>query len=621
MSNVVTEVRVACASDVCSLWNVMTDTERMNRAVGMAPVQFTPLKNDPSAARYLARTKLGGFNLQYEERPYEWVYLKYFRVYRRMRNGPVRGLEIDYSFAPAPDGKTEVHVRITLEPRLGILAPFVRLNSALNLRRFEREIKRVDGELVKSGVNGCLDGLQGRKSELDRDALARAEKELLKITTERAAAERLLAHVREGGDFDLSRIRPFALADRWSEPRRAILVACLEGVQAGLLDLRWDIVCPSCRTASSSLPSLSAIEGHGTCQLCDIQFGLDVDEAVEATFIPAARIRPVDEGPYCIGGPARTPHVLMQSVLPAGGSVTLSAPTEPGAYRLFVRGGKSLRLDLEATGENKLQLSDGDGEWPARAKLAVGGAIEIAHAGAGDTHVKLERMMWTHQSATARELTALPIFRRAFSADVLRPNVTLKVSRVALLFSDLTGSTRLYSRAGDAAAFRLVHDHFDVLVSLIEKHGGTLVKTIGDAVMAAFADELDGIAASQAILDAFAAFRASDELRQQTDIKLGVFAGPCYVVTANGILDYFGQTVNIAARLQAQAKSGQLVVEQKLAEEAIARGLIKSAQVVEKYDAKLKGVDGPIGVARVARSGSTVPAAIAPPSVSEEDVA
>jgi class 3 adenylate cyclase len=177
--------------------------------------------------------------------------------------------------------------------------------------------------------------------------------------------------------------------------------------------------------------------------------------------------------------------------------------------------------------------------------------------------------------------------------------MALKVARVGIFFSDLTASTQLYTTVGDAAAFKLVHDHFDVVSSLIEKNRGTLVKTIGDAVMAVFSDDLDGLLSSVAILHAFEDFRRDHEHRQLTHIKLGVFGGSCYVVTANGALDYFGQTVNIAARLQAEAKSGELVVEAELADRAVANKMLPAAFVVERYDAKLKGVDHPVRVARI----------------------
>jgi class 3 adenylate cyclase len=255
-----------------------------------------------------------------------------------------------------------------------------------------------------------------------------------------------------------------------------------------------------------------------------------------------------------------------------------------------------VRIEVQAGAPSRLELGDDATEGGT---VAPDGAVVVRSSGGEQRHVKLERAQFPQAAATARDVTALPGFRRDFSADVLRPDVSLRMSRVALFFSDLTGSTQLYSNVGDAPALKLVQDHFDVVVKTIEAHGGTLVKTIGDAVMAAFADDLDGIKASLAILEKFEPFRQGHPHRQQIHIKLGLYGGPAYLVTANGVLDYFGQTVNIAARLQAQAASGELVIEQSLAERAVAAGLVGAQAISERYRAELKGVDQRIDAVRI----------------------
>ncbi len=588
---VVSERVIECRSDACSLWGLVTDTDRTNRAVGMARLELSPLEN-ASAARYLVGTELGGFHVEYEERPFEWVYLKHFKVHRRMRSGPVAWIEMAFLLDPTPSGGTRVTLRLSLSPKVAILSPFLRVRASQSLRGIEKEILAYDASLARGGA------LRPRtKAHAHEDALARAA-HTLEAGVDPALARRLAAHVRTADDADVAHLRPYELADLWGLPRRDVLGACLAAVPAGMLELRWEIVCPSCRTAADTIPSLSQLGEHAACQLCDIGFDVDLDQAVEATFAPARAVREVDAGPYCIGGPARTPHVVAQSILPARGKATLVAPDEEGPYRLFVRGGASARVDVRAGAPVAVDVEAA--ALPDPIAVAPGGKVTVASAAAEEKHVKLERATWTRKAATAREVTAMPGFRRQFSSDVLRPGLALKVSRVGLFFSDLTGSTALYSAAGDAAAFKLVQDHFDVLVQIVEKNGGTLVKTIGDAVMAAFADDLDGLVASLAVLQAFEVFRAQGELRGRTHIKLGVYGGPCFAVTANGVLDYFGQTANIAARLQAEARSGELIVESALADHAVRAGLLQPGLVRETYAASLKGVDHPIQVARIA---------------------
>lgn len=597
---VVSERALACRSDARDLWNVLTDTDRTNRAIGLARLDLSPLTG-ASSARYLVSTDLGGFHVEYEERPFEWVYLKHFKILRRMRSGPVAWMELGFALDERPAG-TRVTMRLAIAPKIALLSPFLRLRASQILKRIEKEIVAVDDALARGEHAPAV-----RRGHTHADALARALR-TLQSSVDPPLARRLADHVRDADDAEASRIRPYELADAWGLPRRDVLVACLRAVAAGMLELRWEVVCPSCRTAADTLPSLSQLGDHASCQLCDIELAVDLDQAVEATFAPTRAVREIEAGPFCIGGPARTPHVVAQAILPAHGRATLVAPDEEGSYRLFLRGGTSTRIEVRAGAPRRVEITAASltASTSAAEPLAVApsGAVDVTSASADETHVKLERSAWPRKAATAREVTAMPGFRRQFSSDTLRPGMALKISRVGLFFSDLTGSTALYSEAGDAAAFKLVQDHFDVLIAILEKSGGTLVKTIGDAVMAAFTDDLDGLTASLEILRAFEAFRAHGELQGRTHIKLGVFAGPCYVITANGVLDYFGQTANIAARLQGEARGGELIVEASLADHAISAGLLDPALVRERYAATLKGVDRPLQVARISLSRS-----------------
>jgi class 3 adenylate cyclase len=595
---VVSEVTVDCRSDACTVWGAVADTERLNRLLGMSRIEVRP-ESGASAARYRVSTTLGGFAVEYEERPFEWIYPKSFKVLRKMRAGPLDALEIAFTLDPLPDGGTRVRIRLALTPRYFLLGPFVRLMANRTTRAFSEIVAGLDTELAGGAAQPAP-----RRGALHTSAFDRAAAELVDAERgRRAVAERVIAEVRDGADLDVSRMRPFALADDWKEDRRAVLGVCLSAVRAGLLDLRWEVVCPSCRTATEVLPSLASLSEHGACQLCELEFALDLEDAVEATFAPAAAVREVDVGPYCIGGPARTPHVLAQAVLPAGGEARLACPPDEGRYRLFVRGGKAAPVEVKAGAPREVRV---EAEAPGAAPIEVApeGALLVRNPGAEERHAKIERLGWAEQAARARFVTSMPGFRRDFASDVLRPGLALKIARVGLFFSDLTGSTKLYADAGDAAAFKLVQDHFDVVIKLVEEGRGTLVKTIGDAVMAVFADDLDGLVASVALLHAFDAFRREGEHRSRTNIKLGVYGGPCYVVTANGVLDYFGQTVNVAARLQGEARSGELVVEADLADRAVAAKALPEAFVVERYDAKLKGIPHPVRAARIRVPGA-----------------
>jgi class 3 adenylate cyclase len=215
--------------------------------------------------------------------------------------------------------------------------------------------------------------------------------------------------------------------------------------------------------------------------------------------------------------------------------------------------------------------------------------------------VSLDDTRWSDQAATPGRLLTYPAFRSLFSSEALAPGVELAVSRVGLLFTDLAGSTAMYSRAGDAAAFRMVSEHFRVLERAIESNNGALVKTIGDAVMAAFPDGRQALQAALAIQAEMEAFDTRGLADAKSLIKIGVHAGACFAVTLNERLDYFGTAVNVAARAQGEAHGGEVVVTQQVCDEA--PDLVHDpARRSERFSVMLRGISSPVDLTRITRS-------------------
>lgn len=546
------------------------------------------------SARFIVKSRLGPFRVEWHERPFEWVEEERFGVRRILRSGPLAWLEVQVDLSDREGGGTTVLYRMTVEPKRGavelVLDPMV----GAVMRQIETAIRRIDERLFAGAPPPIVDTVR-------EDALAAATRALETNASARARPDiqRLVTWIRTAPDYAARRLRPFELADEWGSRRRDVLELCLAAVVSGMLELSWSIVCPSCRTDAAQLPRLSELGEEGHCDLCDLSFGVDFDRAVEATFAPAASIREVPDVQFCAGGPAMMPHVLAQAILPPRGTVSFVAPAEEKRYRLFARGGAVVSVDVRAGLVNDARVKLGASQFDSpRIDVAPGAELTVVDDTGLGRHLKLERLEWASQAATAFDVTTVPAYRRRFSGDVLRPGASMKIGRATVLFSDLSASTELYTREGDAAAFRLVQDHFDLLLAAIGAHDGAVVKTIGDAVMAAFVDEVAAFDAAVEMLRAWPSFVADREEARGVALKIGIYAGPCYAVTANGILDYFGQTVNIAARLQGQAERGEIVVTTALAERirALDRdGLTFGAP----YPAELKGLDRPIDAVRV----------------------
>jgi adenylate cyclase len=605
-SGVVLTRTLLLASKPADIWPLITDTDRTNRLLmGKGNVYKAIEAGSKTSARFVVETRAGGFALAYEEAPFEWTLNKSFSVYRRMRSGPLRSYTYGITLEPLADGGTNLAIRLELDPIYWILRPIVRFQAGRIIASMAKLAHAIDEHLQRKAPSPFVEPT----SPANEERLAYAKRELESRQLDTSVVATLLELVRSAPDADLVRIRPFELAQEKKLDPRETLRACLHAVTLGILELRWALVCPSCRTANDQVASLSLVGDQSHCQLCDLSYGVELDRAVEATFVPHPSVRVVPNQMFCIGGPWRTPHVLVQAIVDPGETRTLAAPEEPGRYRLFARGGAVASIevvDAAPAAEDGVHLMlDDVGLQPAEVTVARGKTLVIENATSDPLHVKVERLAYASLAATAHVVTTMNEFRRFFSRDLLKPSTPLKVASCAILFSDLTGSTALYTRAGDAAAFRLVDDHFDVLRDVIDGHEGVVVKTMGDAVMAAFVDPLHCVKAAIACLYAFERFRVDAENGDLTGIKLGLYAGPCYVVTANDAIDYFGQTVNCASRVQHCADRGEIVFEETVWER-LPEADKKELRLIERVETRVKGVEHPLQLVRVKLAADVV---------------
>ncbi|MBM4424716.1 MAG: adenylate/guanylate cyclase domain-containing protein [Chloroflexi bacterium] len=388
-------------------------------------------------------------------------------------------------------------------------------------------------------------------------------------------------------------MRPYELADAWGAPRRSVLELCLYATRVGLLEFRWEVLCALCRGAQDAAASLSQIKTQVHCDSCNIDTTANFDQSVELTFRPNPAIRKTEVGEFCVGGPQLTPHIVAQQLMSGGETRSLTLPLESGRHRLRalnLSGGQYLVAADNGDLHPALRLTPHG--WPT-GETVVGLMPELTLRNDTDTQqlLILERTAWSDTAATAAEVTALQLFRDLFAHEALRPGEQISVGSITILFTDLRESTRLYRQVGDAVAFGRVMTHFDILREAIAAEQGALVKTIGDAVMAVFIHPINSI---RAIL------RAQHELAHPPSgiiplqLKAGIHYGPCIAVTLNDRLDYFGTTVNIAARLEGQSPIGGIVISSVVRRDPeVASHFDDMADRVrvEPFQGQLKGFD------------------------------
>jgi class 3 adenylate cyclase len=177
---------------------------------------------------------------------------------------------------------------------------------------------------------------------------------------------------------------------------------------------------------------------------------------------------------------------------------------------------------------------------------------------------------------TAKRLLTNQTFRDIYRTDTLDVHQRLKITSLTFMFTDLKGSTELYERVGDLVAYDLVRTHFRVLNEAVAAEAGAVVKTIGDAVMATFPTPERALAAALRIREAMHTLN-TDGRREELLLKIGLHEGPCLAVTMNERLDYFGQSVNIAARVQGLSASNSIFATAPVVEHPGAASLLEAA--------------------------------------------
>lgn len=536
-------------------WKVLGDTDALNRLAGNAAV-VSEVVHTPEGPRVRgSMTGPMGVRMPFTETG-GWIDRQWFRQERVFTAGPLRRSCFEVRLTEEGRG-----VRPQLTLTLDAPLPFRPLVAA-NARRIQTAWQQVLDRLPAPGAtipapaqplpDAVVHALQAWRPSVDA-ALFEAVREVL----------------RTGTAVELQSMRPFELADAWGQDRETVLVGMLQGVLDGLFELYWSVRCVRCQGETAASSSLSDLADHGSCPSCQLEFDNDLAANVEVLFAPHPGLLPRVEQAFCSFFPAGSPAIKTALVVQPGTTETVELVVGSGRFTLGA-----------GASDLVVQVGGGEGQqvrWTPEASgsVAVGtGRVELALQNTGDRPARVLLVADDRglDAVPAALLTTLPAFRRSFAEDVLGPDVRISTRSVTLLFTDLSGSTALFEALGDARAYGLVAEHFRILQGVLDTHRGVLVKTIGDAVMASFHRVEDGFEAALAMREAFDTWTATLDLETRPRLNVGLHVGPALVVhsDAHG-LDYFGRTVNLAARAQSASVNGQLTLtEEVLAHPAIA---------------------------------------------------
>jgi len=438
------------------------------------------------------------------------------------------------------------------------------------------------------------------------------------------AIERLVV---EAPDRKLNRVNVLAFAADQGFDEEQTINAFLHGSRLGLFEMSWNVLCPGCGGVLDANTSLKTVQSETyNCTLCAAGYEPTLDEMVEVTFTVSPRVRHIEaHNPHELppleyfrqiywgsgidlpdeGYEEKVDQFILESLeLPPGEKAVISLqlpaeftiifePVTHAAQFLDVKGEPSkerqtlsLVFDRMHRHSEAIELRPGplrivmENHTDLRVLPSICLANEALHTLLGQRRPFL----------TAKRLLSNQTFRDIYRTDTIDIDQRLKITSLTFLFTDLRGSTELYERVGDLAAFDLVKTHFGILHEIVAAEAGAVVKTIGDAVMATFPTPDRALIAAIRMREAMLSLnkeRGSDDLL----LKIGIHEGPCIAVSLNERQDYFGQTVNIASRVQHLATSREIFATSSVLDNPLAAELMTTRGLTpQSHHVALRGI-------------------------------
>jgi serine/threonine protein kinase len=541
-----------------ALWPFVSNTDRLNRAVGLPPALFERFASD-EGVRTQAKNRIAGVDLRWQEHPFEWVEGRRWGVLRVFDRGVLHWFTVELELFAKPGGGTRLRYAMTVEPKhwLG------RLIVALEMKHKQRPALSKAFARIDAYASASAPAAPGLDAFEPAPPLTEAQ---------RAALTAQLATLREQGIADdvldalgafcvnappqeVARLRPLAFARHARLPQDRVVEACLRGAKEGLFSLLWEILCPLCRVPSGFADTLQALKDHGHCPSCNADFQLDFTQSLELVFRVADRIRASDVRTFCIGGPAFAPHVVAQVRLAPGERIALELALGPGAY--LVRSPQlphAVPVEITASAyaqRASVQLSKEPPGEGARVLLASKAqSLSLENRLDREIVARVERTAPRQDALTAARAACMASFRRLFPSEVLAQGRLVAVGRTAFVVTRAVDQRRLMSEIGDARAFEHMLALFDVLDGAASDEGGAVVKTASGVSLSAFASGGQALRAALALRARLDARALEPHVgKRALDVRIAVHEGPAVAATFDGRLDYFGQSVERAIEL------------------------------------------------------------------------
>lgn len=458
--------------------------------------------------------------------------------------------------------------------------------------------------------------------------------------------------IRTADDYNLFRINPIRYGGTNGISDTDAIELFMHAAKVGLFEMDWQLLCAYCPQIAGSFRELDKVHPRFQCEFCNAINEVALDDYIQVTFTVSDKVRDnIFRHPetlsvedyylrYHFAKGFKPPHGMTPEQIVAMLSRQF-ADIEAHERRSFdfdLPAGRFEVLDLShnlllvlfVDGQNaepqqtQIELDDGKFRVPDRPtgprdKVLGEGRFsfrQVADVRPGKHIIEIDNRMdergrfWMIQYPPAFEphrveyepflsgkrLLLTPTFRELYKTQLINEGEGLPVADMTYLFTDLKGSTPLYDTVGDLNAYFLVRQHFEILNKIVNARSGIIVKTIGDAIMAAFSRPQDAVGAGIEMVEEL--MRFNQTVSKALVLKVGIHKGRSIAVALNERIDYFGQDVNIAARVQGLADGNEVCASQDVMEAPGVAEIVKGHRVSTDY-VHVKGVGQKVAINRI----------------------
>jgi class 3 adenylate cyclase len=576
---------VELAASPYELWPHISNTTEINERLGLSAMTFTERNGITIGSNTLAGTAQ-----EWEEVPWKWEYGRFIiseRIYSRGLTSYVRGI---FDMEDLEDGSTRFTGYFGFVPKGAKGRTILSLAKPIFTKNYISVLKNIESEIIAkrnpSGVASYeirpLESVfterekSPRTSPMDTAKIREIYRELKTVAElDETVVKSLIQYVLTTKTANLYRMRPKELAETMSVDENTLLLTMLHATRTGLLNLTWDVICPHCQGIRERADHLWEVNKQARCEVCRIDFDASAVNAIEISFHINPYIGELKRVLYCSAEPAKKPHIRYQNELLPGEEVSFLVPFSPGRYRMRKLGQTTFIL-LDIRQDQPVKQLPWSGQTPASSLDAGPGSIINIHNDSDlpETYV-VEEYAEDRYALRPKDLFSMQEFRDLFSRESLSTDLSIDVGVQNIVFVDIIGSTEMYQREGNSKAFSYVREYFKLSHEIARRYRGAIVKTMGDAIFLAFSSPMDAFRASVAFSTVF------DGKNEKTPIRLRISLnrGSCLAVNLSNGIDYFGQTVNIVAKLQKFATADEIVLSRDFLENELVKAYLKKQNI------------------------------------------